>query len=172
MYVIKFMGISCTVIASGIFGYLKYLKLKIRYDALCEFNDFMIAGKTQFDFLKISIPDFLKEQFSCNSGYVSMFAYNLYINLENSNAALEKMWIQSINSTYSRIILQSDIEVLYLYGKFLGNCDIYDQSDNIEYCNQRLQKQINDAETVMKEKGTIYRKTSLAFGAVMAIMFI
>lgn len=173
MYIIKFIGISCTIASSGIFGYLKYLKLKTRYDALCRFQDFMMSCKTRIDYLKMSIPDFLKEYASrTEMGFVSMFALNLYINLQNNNSTLEKLWIQSVNSTYSQVILQNDLEVLYLYGKFLGTSDIYDQANNIEYCNKRLSAQIKEAEKEMKEKGNMYKKTSLAFGAVMAIIFI
>lgn len=174
MLLTKFLGLTCSFISVIIWGNLKYDKYKCRKDYLEDYYKFVMDINTQISYFRKSIPDILNELSSSSyySKYVKYFCFSMYINLQNNNKSFEYLWRESINSTYSTIFNSDELETLYLYGDFLGKSDVDSLENNLSYCNDKLCKLIENANLELKEKGLMYRKSSVALGFVLVIILI
>lgn len=169
----KAAGLLGIVIASGMIGIMKSKDLKRRINLLEDFLQMIIEIKGQINYFREPLPDiFCKLKKTGDSKAFSLLD-ELRTELLENNGEIVEIWPQKAECLYeNEPVTPDDMEIFKYPGEFIGQTDFENHIYHFSYLEERLKKQIKEAQSEFMKKGPMYSKIGFFLGAIGAILLI
>ena len=169
----KAVGLLGLVIASGLIGIMKSKDLKRRASLLEDYLQMIIEIKGQINYFREPLPDIFGKLNKIGDSKAFSILDELRIDLEEKGGEIVKIWPQKVTETYKNEPLTADdIEILKYPGEFIGQTDFENHIYHFSYLEEKLKKQIKEAQDDFAKKGPMYNKIGFFLGGIGAILFI
>lgn len=169
----KAAGLIGIVIASGMIGILKSKDLKRRVNLLEDYLQMIIELKGQINYFREPLPDIFCKLKKTGDSKAFSILNELRIQLIQKGGEIVKIWPQKVESIYEKEpITSDDMEIFKYPAEFIGQTDFENHIHHFSYLEERLKKQIKEAQGELKKKGPMYGKIGFFLGAIGAILLI
>lgn len=171
---LKTLGIIFMLGGSTLIGFILGESLKGRVIQLKEIEQALYVLQNEIVYSRTSLPDiFTHVSEKCNKPISNIF-------LEISNL-LRSNKVDSVYEGFQKVLLKNnndislkkeDINVIMDMARTLGESDIEGQKSILLLTINNIQKQIKEADSIMKKNIKMYRYLGFSFGAVLTIMIL
>lgn len=161
---VKCFGLILIVLCGFGVGYYLSRRLKIRYDFLTAFKDFLSTLEINlrfknteiFSLVKSSAPDMLKIFFK-----------------ESRENNFQLYWSDCVSGVPKSFALKNDdISLISEFGKLLGTTDIDGQINHINLYKELIDKNINNSFEELKAKSKLYKLLGIFAGLTIALLLL
>ena len=170
---IRAVIIAGFVAACGFLGVLKAGELKERTILLEDYRRMLLHLKSKINYFKEPITTVLESEGKKSQSRAFMLLGEAGAALRQKNAEIGKIWAQEADIIYKHTpLIAEDMELIYYPGSFLGQTDWENQQAGFLYLEEKLDRQIKEAEMACRVKGPLYRRLGFFAGGLAAIIFI
>ncbi len=168
---IKLLGCFMIVGASVFIG-LNYIRsLRVRVAGIRAMIELLTSIKIKINYELSALPKLIKELKDKSSYPICDFLDECVLQL-NDNNGLKEAWILSVNKFSKQMNLtNADTSVLYEFSAGLGDSDLSGQIANIQLYTEMLEKNLFEAENILKEKSKVTLSCSL-FGSLIILVLL
>ena len=174
---LKITAILLTFLSSSAVGFYKAYEVKRRKQLLVEFQDLILQIVTEISYFKVPLPLIFQRIQPQDNTAASILMRQIQLGFltekNKENVPFSVLWEQAIMLTYKEEPLKKDdLQLMAKCGLFLGQSDYKNQQQQLDIFLAQLNQAIEDADQIMKTKGSLYRKAGISVGAVLAIAFL
>lgn len=166
----KLMGIGMIFCACSAAGFLKAGEVRDRKRLLIDFKDMLHHISTEIDYFKAPLPQVFERLSAGDDRESRLLLRCCCLSYRKENQNLQVMWSAAADEIYKGTALtDEDISIIKRCGEFLGQSDFKGQQNHFSLWQQRLDRQIAEAEEAARTKGAMYGKMGVSMGAVLAV---
>ena len=169
---LKFAGLMCFLAAAGLAGCLKAEELKQRIRLLEELEEMILNLKSQMNYFREPLYSIFEKTGKTSGSRAFLLPAECLNHLRRKNGGIGEIWAQNAEEIYRGTPLtEEDIEIIKFIGTYLGQTDFENQKYQFECTEERLRRQIIQAEETYRQKGPMYRKIGF-FGGSLAVLIL
>ena len=168
---IKLLG--CLMVAgASVLMALNYIKnLRVRVKGLRAMIEFFTVIRIKINYELSSIPELIRGLKEKSSYPISAFLSECVSHLDEGKE-LKEAWHLGIKSFSRQMCLtNSDTSMLSEFSAGLGDSDLSGQIANIQLYTEMLEKNLQEAEKILKEKSKVTLSCSL-FGSLIILVLL
>ena len=168
---LKLIGRLGLVIACGLSGIMKTGDLKKRVALLEDYLQMIIELKGQINYFREPLPDIFDKLKKNDRSAAYIILDSLGTQLREKGGEIVKIWPEKVEEIYkSEPVTADDMEIMKYPGEFIGQTDFENHIYHFTYLEEKLKKQIIEAQESYKKKGPMYSKIGFFLGSIGAII--
>ena len=169
----KALGLIGLIITSGMAGILKASQLKQRTAMLYDIQDLVLTMKSQMNYLKEPISLLFENLSKKQDSRAFRLPGECLFEMKTKDGEMGRFWAQKVREIYRHTPLnEEDIKILCQMGTYLGQTDFANQQSQFQWTEERLHRQIEEAEKQCAQKYGLYCRLGFFGGAAAALILI
>ena len=170
---VKLTGIILAVIGCTCIGLLKASDISRRKALLLDFKNLIMHISTEISYFKEPLPQIFQRLSGENEKETGLLLRNCLATYLTDSRNLGSGWKDAVDFVYGELpVTKSDIEIMKKCGDFLGQSDFRGQQEHFALLYSQLDRQIEEAEEMIKTKGKMYSRLGLSAGCMIAVVLI
>lgn len=170
---LKILGSLIIILSFTYIGFSYGDDLKVRLTQLQEFQKGLYLLKNQIIYTYTSLPEAFEYISIKSQGEVKNIFKNISELLyDNKVKDVHDAFKITIEKHKNLKLKREDIDILFNLSKSLGKSDLEGQKSILLFTIDNLQKQVEDAEKVMKKNTKMYRYLGFSIGCMLVIMLL
>ena len=161
---LKFIGILLIIISSFSVGWYFSFRLKLRYEFLLSFRDFISTLETNIRYNSGEIIPLIK-----SSAPKSISKFFMKDDVNNFSAYWSEC-IENIPQLYA--LKNEDYNLMFEFGRMLGTTDIEGQLNHINLYKELIKSNLDNSELELKQKSKLSKLLGLFAGLAAALLLI
>ena len=158
---LKLIGLLGLVIACGLSGIMKAGDLKKRVALLEDY----------LQMIREPLPDIFDKLKKNDRSAAYIILDSLGTQLREKGGEIVKIWPEKVEEIYkSEPVTADDMEIMKYPGEFIGQTDFENHIYHFTYLEEKLKKQIIEAQENYKKNGPMYSKIGFFLGSIGAII--
>ena len=170
-FIVKCVSVVCIVSGCAGMGFLKARELTLRYEALQEFGQLLLALKNEIRYLGMPMPEVFEHLILQCSKFYQPFLREMLRRLDlKDGTSLADIWQQTAGQCFAHSCLkQEDILWIQQTGKTLGYLDAEAQQQNIDLQVKQLEDRTMQEKHQMAARQRIYQCVGIFAGLLCAV---
>lgn len=169
----KALGLIGLVITSGMTGILKGSQLKQRIIMLYDIQNLVLTMKSQMNYLKEPVSVLFEKLSKKQDSRAFRLPGECLLEMQSKDGEMGEFWARKAKEIYRKTALtEEDITILSQMGKYLGQTDFANQQAQFQWTEERLHRQIEEAEQQCAQKYSLYCRLGFLGGAAAALILI
>ena len=131
----------------------------------------IIELKGQINYFREPLPDIFDKLKKNDRSAAYIILDSLGTQLREKGGEIVKIWPEKVEEIYkSEPVTADDMEIMKYPGEFIGQTDFENHIYHFTYLEEKLKKQIIEAQESYKKKGPMYSKIGFFLGSIGAII--